>query len=137
MESIYLFIDHWTTLLVYHLAIGLVFAAIALAINHYMPYSFTSNPKDVMYRKFVFYGILIVVFIASFLADSFYILGSIVDELSLSTARAERALAELQSTKILSGLISLIVYAGTYFGMAYYLKDQHKLLKCYSVFKFK
>jgi len=137
MESIEMFIAYWTTLLVYHLAIGLVFAAIALAINHYMPYSFTSNPKDVMYRKFVFYGILIVVFIASFLADSFYILGSIVDALSLAPMRAKRELEALQSTKILSGLISLIVYAGTYFGIAFYLKDQHKLLKCYSVFKFK
>ena len=136
MESIEIFMEYCATLLVYHALIGILMAGIALAVNHYIPYSFVDKPKDVMYRKFVFFGILVLVFVISFLADTLYVMTSIIDDLGYKSTKAKNALEEIYSVRVITALLSALIYAGVYYGIAYYLKTI-KLFKCYSVFKFK
>ena len=132
-----IFIENLSSLLPFHLALGLFFALLALTINHLMPYSFSKKPKDALFRKIVFYALIGVVLILSFVGDVFYLFDSIVEAESLSQAKAKHLLEDLNDTKIISSLFSLIVYALSYFLIALLLKNYYSLFKCFSVFKFK
>ena len=132
-----IFIENLSSLLPFHLALGLFFALLALTINHLMPYSFSKKPKDGLFRKIVFYALIGVVLILSFVGDVFYLFDSIVEAESLSQAKAKHLLEDLNDTKIISSLFSLIVYALSYFLIALLLKNYYSLFKCFSVFKFK
>ena len=132
-----IFIEKLSSLLPFHLALGLFFALLALTINHLMPYSFSKKPKDALFRKIVFYALIGVVLILSFVGDVFYLFDSIVEAESLSQAKEKHLLEDLNDTKIISSLFSLIVYALSYFLIALLLKNYYSLFKCFSVFKFK
>jgi hypothetical protein len=132
-----IFIENLSSLLPFHLAIGLFFALLALTINHLLPYSFSKKPKDGLFRKIVFYALIVVVLILSFVGDVFYLFDSIVEAESLSQAKAKHLLEDLNDTKIISALFSLIVYVLSYFLIALLLKNYYSLFKCFSVFKFK
>ena len=132
-----IFIEKLSSLLPFHLALGLFFALLALTINHLIPYSFSKKPKDALFRKIVFYALIGVVLILSFVGDVFYLFDSIVEAESLSQAKAKHLLEDLNDTKIISALFSLIVYVLSYFLIALLLKNYYSLFKCFSVFKFK
>ena len=132
-----IFIENLSSLLPFHLALGLFFALLALTINHLLPYSFSKKPKDALFRKIVFYALIGVVLILSFVGDVFYLFDSIVEAESLSQAKAKHLLEDLNDTKIISALFSLIVYVLSYFLIALLLKNYYSLFKCFSVFKFK
>ena len=132
------FIEYLSSLLPFHVALGLFFALVALTINHLMPYSFSKKPKDALFRKIVFYALIGVVLILSFVGDVFYLFDTIVEAEMLSTAKKEqRLLVELNETKLISSLLSVIVYVLSYFLIAFLLKKYYSLFKCFSVFKFK
>jgi len=61
---------------------------------------------------------------------------SIIDDLGYKSTKAKNALEEIYSVRVITALLSALIYAGVYYGIAYYLKTI-KLFKCYSVFKFK
>ena len=132
-----IFIENLSSLLPFHVALGLFFALLALTINHLLPYSFSKKPKDALLRKIVFYALIGVVLILSFVGDVFYLFDSIVEAESLSQAKAKHLLEDLNDTKIISALFSLIVYVLSYFLIALLLKNYYSLFKCFSVFKFK
>ena len=131
------FIEHFSSLLPFHVAIGLFFALAALTINHLLPYSFSKKPKDALLRKIVFYALIGVVLILSFVGDVFYLLESIVEALGLPEKKAGRELQDLNETKLISALLSVIVYVLSYYLIAFLLKKYYSLFKCFSVFKFK
>ena len=131
------FIEHLSSLLPFHVALGLFFALVALTINHLMPYSFSKKPKDGLFRKIVFYALIGVVLILSFVGDLFYLLQSIVEASGLPEKRAGRLLEDLNDTKLISALLSIMVYVLFYYLIAFLLKKYYSLFKCFSVFKFK
>ena len=131
------FIEYLSSLLPFHVALGLFFALLALTINHLMPYSFSKKPKDALFRKIVFYALIGVVLILSFVGDVFYLLESIVEALGLPEKKAGRELQDLNETKLISALLSVIVYVLSYYLIAFLLKKYYSLFKCFSVFKFK
>ena len=132
-----IFIENLSSLLPFHVALGLFFALLALTINHLMPYSFSKKPKDALFRKIVFYALIGVVLILSFVGDVFYLLESIVEALGLPEKKAGRELQDLNETKLISALLSVIVYVLSYYLIAFLLKKYYSLFKCFSVFKFK
>ena len=131
------FIEYLSSLLPFHVALGLFFALLALTINHLMPDSFSKKPKDALFRKIVFYALIGVVLILSFVGDVFYLLESIVEALGLPEKKAGRELQDLNETKLISALLSVIVYVLSYYLIAFLLKKYYSLFKCFSVFKFK
>lgn len=131
------FIEHLSSLLPFHVALGLFFALVALTINHLMPYSFSKKPKDVLFRKIVFFALIGVVLILSFVGDLFYLLQSIVEATGLPEKRAGRLLEDLNETKLISALLSIMVYVLFYYLIAFLFKKYYSLFKCFSVFKFK
>ena len=131
------FMQYLSSLLPFHVALGLFFALVALTINHLLPYSFSKKPKDGLLRKIVFYALIGVVLILSFVGDLFYLLESIVEALGLPEKRAGRELQDLNETKLISALLSVIVYVLSYYLIAFLLKKYYSLFKCFSVFKFK
>lgn len=137
MEILETFSDYFDTLLLWHVTLGVLFAAVALSVNQFLPYSFSDKPKDIMLRKFVFYGILILVAGLSFIIDTYYVSGMLVDDAGLSENKAKDLLNALNSTRLISLFISLIVYSGLYYGLSLVLKNSFKKYKCFSVFKFK
>ncbi|MCX6190699.1 MAG: hypothetical protein NT109_00265 [Flavobacteriia bacterium] len=123
--------------LIWHIIIGLFFAGIILAVNHYVPYSFSNKPKDVMYRKFFFYVTLFIVFAFSWFFDLFYLNDSISDNSGKDASYLTELIDDLAALIPLSAIISTIAYAGIYYAIALYMKNKLKLHKCFSVFKFK
>ena len=132
-----IFIENLSSLLPFHVALGLFFALLALTINHLLPYSFSKKPKDALLRKIVFYALIGVVLILSFVGDVFYLFDSIVEALGLPEKKAGRELQDLNETKLISALLSVIVYVLSYYLIAFLLKKYYSLFKCFSVFKFK
>jgi len=139
MESLDIFIEYWDSIIVYHVILGILFAGIAILVNQLIPYSFAEKPKDVKIRKFVFFGVLILVAIASFLADTYWILVNIANASPdvANDAQIADLIEELKTTRPISMIITLLTTAGLYYGAAYYMKNSLRLFKCFSVFKFK
>jgi len=141
MEAIEI-LSTYFIVIIYHLVFGVLFAAIALGINYYIPYTFSDKPKDNFYRKIVFYGILVLILAMSLLGDLFYVWPSTLADHNLgdvfdpNNKRGNREFVKVKSTLIITCLLTLIAYGGLYYGIASAMLKSN-LRKCYSVFKFK